>query len=84
MSNINPKIPNGSWIMSSNNDKAANGFLICECKHLQREYIKIKVKIKDNSNFDNINGKLVKKYLLDPHLSKNDNNMFYKYLDKAQ
>jgi len=83
MSKINLKIPNGSWIKSSKNYKVENGFLICECKNIKGEYIKNKVKIKDNCNFDNINGKLVKKYLLEPHLSKNDKKMFYKYLDKA-
>jgi hypothetical protein len=52
-------LPKGSWINSSRNYRVQDGYLICESKNIQGQYIKNKIKIEDNQTLTNINGKLI-------------------------
>ena len=55
-------LPKGSWIKSSRNYKIENGFLICECKNIKGQYIKNKIKLRENNyNIVNKNGILLYK-----------------------
>jgi hypothetical protein len=78
-------LPKGSWINSSRNYRIENNFLITECKNIQGQYIKNKIKIEDNQTLTNINGKLVSNkknkfaHLINPFKCNEDNPSYLYY-----